>query len=87
VNKYYTGTWNVMTVLKLGKTQELSEQVANTQSEKVTVRETRWSGNYLNTGNNYSLYYSGFSERGQADTAIIVVKKALKYIFGLEPYN
>jgi len=37
----YTDPWNVWTVLKPGKMQELAEQVANAQLKIDTIQETR----------------------------------------------
>jgi hypothetical protein len=45
-----------LTLLKQGKIQELAEQIAAIQLEIVAKQETRWSGNGLIKGNNYSLY-------------------------------
>jgi hypothetical protein len=38
------GTWNVKTLLKPGKMQELAEELAKTQLEIVAIQETRWPG-------------------------------------------
>ena len=38
------GTWNVKTLLKPGKMQELAEELARTKLEIVAIQETRWSG-------------------------------------------
>ena len=62
--------------------QELAEQIANTQLEIVATEETRLSGNGLNKRNKYSQNYRGSNKIG-----FIVMKKALKYILGFEPYN
>jgi hypothetical protein len=39
-----TGSWNVWTLLKPSKMQELTEQLANTQLEKGAIQATRWCG-------------------------------------------
>lgn len=49
----YTCPWNVRTLLKLDKMQELAEQVADTQLEIDAIQETRWSGNIVMKINNY----------------------------------
>ena len=38
-DKLYIGTWNVMTLLKPGKMQELAEEVAKTQLEILALQE------------------------------------------------
>ena len=42
--KLCIGTWNVNTLLKPGKLQELTEELAKTRLEIVAIQETRWSG-------------------------------------------
>jgi hypothetical protein len=54
MNCIYTGTRNVLTLLKPGKMKKSAEQIANTQLEIVTIQETRWTGNGLIKINNYS---------------------------------
>jgi len=56
MNSTNTGTWNVMTLLKQDKMQELAEQKVNTQSEAHAIQETRGNGNGLIEINNCSLY-------------------------------
>jgi hypothetical protein len=51
-----TGTWNIMTLLKPDKMQELAEQIVNTQSEVHVIQETRWNENGLIEINSCSLY-------------------------------
>jgi hypothetical protein len=46
-NKLCIGTWNVKTLLKPGKMQELAEELFKTQLEIVTIQEIRWSGTEL----------------------------------------
>jgi len=40
----YIGTWNVMTLLKPGKLQELVEEIAKTQTEILALQKVRWPG-------------------------------------------
>jgi hypothetical protein len=40
-NKLCIGTWNVKTLLKPGKMQELAEELVKTQLEIVAVQEIR----------------------------------------------
>jgi hypothetical protein len=58
-----TAPWNVWTLLKPSKMQELTEQITNTQLEKGVRQTTRWRGNGVIKINNYSLYYSGSNEK------------------------
>jgi len=40
----YIGTWNVTTLLKPGKLQELVDEIAKTQIEILALQEIRWLG-------------------------------------------
>ena len=55
-NKLYIGTWNIKTLLKPGKMQELAEELAKTQLEIAAIQETRWSGAALIKKKDFSLY-------------------------------
>jgi len=52
--RFCSGTWDVLTLLKSDKIQELAEQVVNTKLERAAKQETRWSENGLIKINNYS---------------------------------
>jgi hypothetical protein len=67
--------------------QEFAEHIVNTLLEIVAIQGTRWSGRGLIKRNNYSLYNRGSNETGQTSSGFIVIKKALNYIVGFEPYN
>ena len=87
MNSIYNGTWNVLTLSKPVKLQELAEQMVNTQLEIAAIWEKRWSGNGLIKRKNYSWSYSGSNEMDQTGTGSIVMKKAWNYILGFEPYS
>lgn len=53
MNSKCIGTWNVLTLLKPGKMQELGEQIALPQLEIDAIQETRRSGNVPIKRNNY----------------------------------
>jgi len=38
------GTWNVNTMLKAGRTQEISDQIVGSQRQTVSLQEIRWRG-------------------------------------------
>jgi exonuclease III len=82
------GTWNVRTLLQLGKMQELAEQIRETHLEILAMQEIRWCGPGLIKKQNYSLYYSGSSSKtGQDGTGPMLLKKMQNYVTGFEPYN
>ena len=61
--KLYVGTWNIKTLLKLGKMRELAEELAKTRLEIVAIQEIRWSGEGIIKKKDFSLYYSGTKEQ------------------------
>ena len=84
----YSGTWNVMTLLKPGRVQELAEEIAKTQIEILALQETRWPGKGQINKKDYIFYYSGPKEKtGQAGTGFLLMKKMQKYIISYELHN
>ena len=51
-------TWNVMTLLKPGKMNEIAEQMLSTQIQIIAFQDIRWQGRRQIKKNKYSLYYS-----------------------------
>jgi hypothetical protein len=58
--KLCIGTWNIKTLLKPGKIQELAEKLAKTRLEIVALQEIRWSGNGVIKKKDFSLYYRAY---------------------------
>jgi len=53
------GTWNVNTMLKAGKMQEIADQIVGSQIQIVILlQEIRWRGYGLLKKDKYSVYYS-----------------------------
>jgi len=52
------GTWNVNTMLKAGKMQEIADQIVGSQIQIVALQEIRWRGYGLLKKDKYSVYYS-----------------------------
>ena len=44
IDNLYIGIWDVMTLLKPGKLQELAKEIAKTQIEILALQEVRWPG-------------------------------------------
>jgi endonuclease/exonuclease/phosphatase family metal-dependent hydrolase len=87
-DKLYIGTWNVMTLLRPGTMQELAEEIAKTQLERVALQEIRWPGKGQIYKKDYILYYSASKEKtGQAGTGFLSMKKVQKHIISYESHN
>jgi exonuclease III len=78
------GTWNVKTLLKPGKMQELSEELYKTQLKSVALQEIRWAGSGVISKKDFQLFYSGTQKSGQAGTGFYVQKEIAKHIVGFE---
>ena len=86
--KLYIGTWNIKTLLKPGKMQELAEELGKTQLEIVAIQEIRWSGSGVIKKKYFSLYYSGTKEQvGLAGTGFIIMGRTINSVIGFEAIN
>jgi len=55
----YIGTWNVMTLLKTGKMNEIADEMSKTQLQVIALQELRWKGTGRQINKpTYTLYYS-----------------------------
>jgi exonuclease III len=87
-NKLHICTWNVKTLLKPDKMQELAEELGKTQLEIVAVQETRWSGTTLIKKKYFSFYYSGTKDQtGQAGTGFILFRGIVNNVIRFEAIN
>ena len=79
------GTWQVNTMLKAGKMQEITDQIVGSQIQIVALQEIRWSGYGLLKKDTYSLYYScNPNTTGQAGTGFVIQKSAMNKILSFE---
>jgi exonuclease III len=86
--KLCIGSWNIKTLLKPGKMQELAEELAKTRLEIVVLQEIRWSGKGVIKKEDFSLYYSGTKEQlGQAGTGFILMESIMNIVIGFEAIN
>ena len=80
-----TGTWNVNTLLKAGKMQEIVDQIVGSQIQIVALQEIRWRGYGLLKNDKYSIYCScNPNTTGQAGTGFIIQKLAMNKTLGFE---
>jgi exonuclease III len=82
------GTWNVNTMLKAGKMQEIADQIVGSQIKIVALQEIRWRGQGLIKKDKYSICYScNPNVTGQAGTGFMIQKSAMNKILGFEPIS
>lgn len=79
-------TWNVRTMLRPGKMQEIVNETKRYGYDLVAIQEMRWKGQGKIEKKDYSLFYSGPEERtGQFCTGFIVHGKMKRSVIGFEP--
>jgi exonuclease III len=82
------GTWNVNTMLKAGKMQEIADQIVGSQLQIDALQEIRWRGYGLLKKDKYSTYSCSPTATCYAGTGFITQKKpAMKKILGFEPIS
>jgi hypothetical protein len=82
------GSWNVITMLKPGRLQEIAEQMLETNLQIVALQEIRWKGYGKIKKDKYIIYYSCAEDNtGYAGTGFIVIKDIDGSVLGFEPYN
>jgi exonuclease III len=84
----YIGTWNVTTMLKTGKMNEIAEEMAKTQVQVIALQEMRWKVEGQINNATYTLYYSCNPDKtGQLGTGFMIRNGIKKNILSFEPYN
>uniref|UniRef100_A0A8D8RMY9 Craniofacial development protein 2 n=1 Tax=Cacopsylla melanoneura TaxID=428564 RepID=A0A8D8RMY9_9HEMI len=67
------GTWNVRTLLILGKLEELKEQMKKAELDILGICETRWAGNGdFVTDDDFRMIHSGNEKSGKNGVSIIL---------------
>jgi len=84
----YIGTWNIMTMLKAGKMNEIADEMLKTQLQIIPLQKLRCKGVRQINKTKYTLYYSCNQEKtGQFGTGFMVWNEIKKNILSFEPYN
>ena len=73
--KMKIGTWNVRTMLKYGKLEEIKSAMLETGIDILGVCETRWESKGDLTSDSVRVIYSGSERSGQNGAALIVGRK------------
>jgi hypothetical protein len=81
-------SWNVTTILKPGRLQEIAEQTLETNLQIVAPQEIRWKGYGKIKKDKYIMYYSCEEDNtAYAGTGFTVRKDIDGGVLGFQPYN
>lgn len=73
--KFKIGTWNVKTLIKTGKVEELKQEMKRAELDILGICETRWAGNGDFTSEEFRIIHSGNEKRGKNGVALILTGK------------
>ena len=80
-NDIKMGTWNVRTMLILGKMQEIANELNKCEYSIVALQETRWAAQGEIKKKEFTVCYSGSEKRtGQKGVAFMVMGKIRKNV-------
>jgi len=85
--KITLATWNIRTMLQVGKMMEIAEELQKWEIGITAIQEVRWKGSGKINKPKYTVYYSGAEKQGEHGVGCIVTKKLQNYCMGFEPIN
>jgi len=85
--KIKLATWNIRTMLQVGKMMEIAEQLQKWEIDITAIQEVRWKGSSKINKPKYMVYYSGAEKQGEHGVGFTVTKKLQNYCMGFEPIN
>lgn len=68
-------TWNVRTMLEVGKEIEVAKELGKSKIEIAALQETRWSKQGQINNDKFTILYSGEEKQGQNGVAFIIMGK------------
>lgn len=80
------GTWNVKTLLQLGKLENVMKEIIRMDIEIMGLSEVRWTGSGKMHMEEGTMFYSGGEER-QRGVAVIIVKKMQSTVINFVPLS
>ena len=85
--KLRLGTWNVRSMLKLGKVQMLGREMERLAVDLCGLCEVRWEGQGRFTTDGHMIVYSGRTVQGMSGVAVWIHRKLTGAILGFEPIS
>lgn len=80
-------TWNVKTLLKIGKMEEVAKEIIRYNIELAAIQEVRWEDSGEIKKDHYSFFYSGEKQTGKNGVGFYVQNKLLPTITEFKPVN
>lgn len=80
-------TWNVRTMLTVGKMTEISSELKKYDIHIAGLQEIRWKGSGQISNEKYTILYSGDKKQGQYGVAFMVINKMQSNILQFKPIN
>ena len=81
------GTWNIRTMLELGKLQLLLQELDTLHIGITGLCEHRWKNDGKFTNGNHTIYFSGNEKGGSNGVAIILDKQYADAVKSFKPVN
>jgi endonuclease/exonuclease/phosphatase family metal-dependent hydrolase len=85
--KIKLATWNIRTMLQVGKMMEIAEELLRYEIDITAIQEVRWKGSGEINKQHYTVYYSGAEKQGAHGVGFIITKKMKNCCMGFEPIN
>jgi len=87
-NKLRLGTWNIRSMLQLGKVQLLGEEMMQLGVDICGLSEMRWDGQgHFTTLDGHTIVYSGRLSQGMSGVAVWIHRKLSGALVGYEPIS
>ena len=81
------GTWNIRTLLEVGKLNELAMETEKSGTSIMAIQEVRWGGQGQINKQKFSFLYSGEDKQGKNGVGFLVTRKLANKIIDFKPIN
>lgn len=86
-NKLRIGTWNVRTLLKVGRMHEVAREMQRYKVDVAAIQETRWKDEGQIDKGEYLILYSGEKKQGRNGVAFVVMGKYRNNVIDFKPID